>query len=244
MKLKGKVALVTGGAKRIGKEIALSLAERGCHVALTYHASGKQAQQTLQAIRRKRVKAMGIAVDQRRVVEVRRAVRSVVREWGRIDILVNNASSFTPTPWEKVTPLLWEDAIAANLTGPWNFAQEAAKRMKKQSAGKIINILDISVASPWSPYLPYSAAKGGLWTLTLGLAKALAPKIQVNGIAPGPILFPPDISAKERAQAINKTLLKRIGHPRDIAQSVLFFVGGSDFITGVVLPVDGGRRLA
>jgi len=114
----------------------------------------------------------------------------------------------------------------------------------RQGGGAIINILDVSVLSPWVDYLPYSAAKGGLWTLTLGLAKALAPEIQVNGIAPGPILFPPDVSARERARAINKTLLKRMGHPRDIAQAVLFFSEGSDFVTGVVLPVDGGRRLA
>jgi NAD(P)-dependent dehydrogenase (short-subunit alcohol dehydrogenase family) len=123
------------------------------------------------------------------------------------------------------------------------FARGAGLAMKRQGRGLIINIIDVSVASPWVDHLPYSAAKGGLLTLTLGLAKALAPEVRVNGISPGPILFPPGTPRAEKEAALRKTLLKRIGSPADIARAVLFFLE-SDFVTGVVLPVDGGRLLA
>ncbi len=244
MTLSGKVALVTGGAKRIGRQITLGLASRGCHVAITYRSSRRQALETLKAIEGCGVKGMILRVDQRRVSQVRRAVSQVRKRFGRIDVLVNNASSFYPTSWEKVTPAQWEDLISTNLTGPWAFAQAVGLSMKRRGLGKIINIVDVAAFSPWVDYLPYCVAKGGLVTLTRGLAKALAPQVQVNAIAPGPILFPPGISRREKAQAIGRTLLKRSGSPQDIVEGVLFFLTGSDFITGVILPMDGGRLLA
>ena len=244
MKLQGKVALVTGGAKRIGREIALALARRGCHVAITYRASKKEAMETARAVERCGVRAMAVQADQRNASSVRRAVAAVAARFHRIDILVNNASSFYPTPLRKVTEPQWRDLIDSNLSGPWWFAQATAPLMIRRKSGKIVNIADVAALSPWPSYLPYCAAKGGLITLTLGLAKALAPQIQVNAIAPGPILFPPRITRKEKTQAIQKTLLKRCGSPGDVVQAVLFFLEGSDFVTGVVLPVDGGRLLA
>lgn len=244
MRLKGKVALVTGGAQRVGREIALALSARGCHVAFTYRTSERQARQTAQAIRHKGVRVLALRVDQREPLQVRQAVRAVRARFGRIHVLVNNASSFYPTPWERVRVDQWEDLLATNLTGPWLYAQAVASGMKRQPAGKIVNLLDVSVFSPWPNYLPYCAAKGGLLTLTLGLAKALAPRVQVNAVAPGPVLFPPGLSAGERARAKSATLLKRAGHPRDVVAAVLFLLEGSDFVTGAVLPVDGGRRLA
>ena len=244
MKLKGKVALVTGAAKRIGREIALALAGRGCHVAITYRSSRKEAGATAAAIRRKGVRAMAVEADLLDSDQVRQAVRSVESRFGRIDVLVNNASSFYPTPWATVTDAQWEDLIGTNLSGPWRFAQAAAPGMKRRRAGKIINIADVAAFSPWPAYLPYCAAKGGLVTLTWGLAKALAPEIQVNAIAPGPILMPKEISAADKKKAIEKTLLKRSGSPADIVAAALFLLEGSDFVTGVVLPVDGGRLLA
>ena len=244
MKLKGKVALVTGAAKRIGREIALALAGRGCHVAITYRSSRKEAEATAAAIRRKGVRAMAVEADLLDSNQVRQAVRSVESRFGRIDVLVNNASSFYPTPWATVTDAQWEDLIGTNLSGPWRFAQAAAPGMKRRGTGKIINIADVAAFSPWPTYLPYCAAKGGLVTLTWGLAKALAPEIQVNAIAPGPILMPKEIKSAERKRAIEKTLLKRPGDPKDIVAAVLFLLEGSDFVTGVVLPVDGGRLLA
>ncbi|MBI3616270.1 MAG: SDR family oxidoreductase [Candidatus Omnitrophica bacterium] len=244
MKLKGKVALVTGGAKRVGKAIALGLAGRGCHVAITYRTSGAEASAAVRAIQKHRVKGLALPVDQREGAQVRRAVRAVLSKFHRIDILVNSASSFYPTPWDQVTEAQWEDLLSTNLTGPWRFAQAVAPIMKRQGSGKIINIVDVAAFSPWPNYLPYCAAKGGLVTLTKGLAKALAPSIQVNAIAPGPILFPPGLTTREKKRALDRTLLKRVGSPEDLVQAILFFLEGSDFVTGAILPVDGGRLLA
>jgi NAD(P)-dependent dehydrogenase (short-subunit alcohol dehydrogenase family) len=244
MRLAGRVALVTGGARRVGRVLARTLAERGCDVALTYLTSAREAREMAAEIRGIGRRALAIRVDQRRPAEVRRAVAEVVSRLGRLDILINSASSFRAAPLEKITPAQWEEALAANLSGPWWFARESALRMKAQGQGRIINILDISVLSPWTECLPYSAAKGGLWTLTLGLAKALAPRVQVNGIAPGPILPPLSLSGAAKRRALKKTLLKRWGSPQDIAAAMLYLLEGGDFVTGAILPVDGGRRLA
>lgn len=243
MKLKGKVALVTGGAKRIGRHLALTLAARGCHVAITYRTSGREAERTVREIRRRGVRGLALRADQRRPAEVQQAVEDLLAAFRRVDILINNASSFYPTPLAQATEEQWEDLIQTNLAGPWRFAQAVAPAMKRRGAGKILNIVDTAAFRPWASYLPYCAAKGGLATLTWGLARALAPRIQVNGIAPGPILFPPGISRRERQAALEKTLLKRAGSPEDIAQAALFFLEGSDYVTGVILPVDGGRML-
>lgn len=244
MKLKGKVALVTGGAKRLGRVIALGLASQGCRVAITYRTSRAEASGTVRQIRRKKVSGFAVQVDQRDGPAVRRAVRQVLSRFHRIDILINSASSFYPTPLGKATDADWQDLLSTNLAGPWYFAQAVAPIMRRQRAGKIVNIVDTAAFRPWTNYLPYCAAKGGLVTLTWGLAGALAPHVQVNAIAPGPILFPPGISAREKGQAIRRTLLKRAGSPEDILQAVLFFLQGSDYVTGAVLPVDGGRLLA
>jgi len=244
MKLKGKVALVTGGAKRVGRAIALGLAARGCHVVITHRTSQQEASATVRAIRKFRVQGWDLKVDQREGSEVRRAVKAVLSKFHRIDVLINNASSFYSTPWNTVTESQWEDLLSTNLTGPWRFAQAVAPAMKRLGAGKIINIADVSAFSPWPSYLPYCAAKGGLVTLTKGLAKALAPEVQVNAVAPGPILFPPGLSSREKKKALARTLLRRVGSPEDIVQAILFLLEGSDFVTGVILPVDGGRLLA
>jgi len=244
MKLRGKVAIVTGGARRIGREIALALAGRGCHVAITYLSSERAAGATVAAVRRKGVKGLAVCVDQRDPSQVKQAVRQIRARLGRVDILVNNASSFYATPWAEVRESQWEDLLATNLGGPWWFSQAVGRIFKRQGAGKIINIADAAAFSPWPSFLPYCAAKAGLIALTRGLAKALAPDVQVNAIAPGPILFPPGVSRQERKRAIQKTLLKRAGSPQDIAQAVLFLLEGSDFVTGAVLPVEGGRLLA
>lgn len=243
MKPAGRVALVTGGAKRVGRVIALTLAQSGCHVAITYRTSASEARRTVGEIQRLGVKSIAVKADQRDPAQVKRAVAQVVRRLGAIDILINNASSFERVRFDRVTPGLWADSIATNLSGPWWYAQAVAPEMKRRRAGKIINLLDAAVVSPWVDYLPYITAKGGLTTLTLGLAKALSPEVQVNGIAPGPILFPPGMKRAEKLPAIRKTLLKRAGSPEDLAEAALYLIQ-ADFVTGVVLPVDGGRRLA
>jgi NAD(P)-dependent dehydrogenase (short-subunit alcohol dehydrogenase family) len=243
MRLQGSVALVTGGARRVGRILALGLAKRGCHVAITYRTSQKEAQKTCKEIEANGVRGVAIPVDQRDSRQVAYAVAEVRDRLGGLDILINNASSFYPTPWESVSAEEWMDLLATNLSGPWYFAQAAGRWMKRQGHGKIVNMVDVAVFSPWPNYLPYCVAKGGLVTLTRGLAKALAPQVQVNAVAPGPILFPPNLSERSKNQAIERTLLKRKGDPKDLLQAVLFFLEGSDFVTGVILPVDGGRLL-
>lgn len=244
MKLRGKVALVTGGARRIGRALAVALAERGCRVAITYRASSREAASAVREIERSGTEGFAVRADQRDPQQVKAAVRSVLRRFGQVDILVNNASSFYPTHLETTTPAQWNDLIGSNLAGPFWFSQALGPLMKRSGSGKILNLADVSFLSPWTDTLPYCAAKGGVVTLTLGLAKALAPQVQVNAIAPGPILFPADVTPGERRRAVQRTLLKRVGSPEDIVAAALFFLEGSDFVTGVILPVDGGRRLA
>ena len=244
MKLRGAVALITGGAKRVGRTVALALAARGAHVAITYRASAAEADAVVRQLRRRGVRALAVRADQSDIAQIRAAVRAVERALGRIDLLVNSASNFYPTPLATVTEAQWDDLQAVNLRGPFFFAQAVAPGMRRRRRGKIINMADVSAFSPWPTYLPYCTAKAGVVALTRGLAKALAPHVQVNAIAPGPILPPPGLSRAERRRALAKTLLKRWGSPDDIAQTVLYLVEGTDFVTGQVLAVDGGRLLA
>ncbi len=243
MDIKGKVILVTGGAKRVGRVIAEGLAARGASIAITYRTSDVEAKDALRMLRRHGVEAVAACVDQRKPAQIRAAVRSIEKALGPVDALINSASSFYPVSLEKTTEAVWNDLIETNLAGPFWFAQALGPKMKRRGRGKIINMIDVSVESPWIDYLPYSAAKGGLATLTKGLAKALAPAVQVNGISPGPILFPSGISAAEKKKVLEKTLLKRVGSPEDILRAVVYLLE-SDFVTGIIMPVDGGRLLA
>lgn len=243
MPLRGAVVLVTGGVKRIGKAVALALAARGASVAVTYRASAAEARATVQQLKRRGARAMAVPVDQADVEQVRAAVRAVERAFGRIDVLVNGASTFSPTPLAGITEPQWDALLDVNLRGPFFFAQAVAAGMRRRRRGKIINLADVSAFSPWPTYLPYCIAKAGVIAMTRGLAKALAPHVQVNAIAPGPILPPPGLSAAERRRAAAATLLKHWGSPRDIAATVLYLVEGTDFVTGQVLVVDGGRSL-
>lgn len=244
MKLRGAVALVTGGAKRVGKAVALGLARRGAHVAITYRSSASEAETAVRQLRRFGVRAMAVAAEQTDIGQIRAAVRIVEQQFGRIDVLVNSASNFYPTPFASVTEAQWDDLVNVNLRAAFFFAQAVAPGMHRRRRGKVINMADVAVWSPWPEYLPYTVAKGGIVTLTRGLAKAMAPHVQVNAIAPGPILRPPDLSAADARRAQAKTLLKRWGSPDDIVQTILYFVEGTDFVTGQVLAVDGGRLLS
>ena len=238
MNINGKVALITGAAKRIGREIALEFARRGARVAVHYRSGEAEAKQ---------VAGRDGAVfhaDLRDAAAVEKMFRGIEATFGGLDILINSASVFSPSTADDATRDHWDLQMDTNAKAPFFLAQYAARLMRARGAGKIVNIADVAVSSPWLEYLPYSVAKGGVVTLTRGLAKALAPQVQVNAIAPGPILPPPGLRAAERRKAAEKTLLKRWGSPRDIAAAVLFFLEGSDFVTGVVLPVDGGRLLA
>jgi NAD(P)-dependent dehydrogenase (short-subunit alcohol dehydrogenase family) len=243
MELKNKVALVTGGAVRLGKAMALALAKEGAKVALHYHQSSEKAQQTLSQIESLGVESLLIQADLSRVSEIEKMVNTCYQQFNRIDILVNNAAIYFKTPLGETTEKQWDDLFTINLKAPFFCAQHVSTIMKKQKSGKIINIADVAAVIPWTGYIPYSASKAGLIAITKGMATALAPDIQVNAVAPGTVLLREDATKEEINEVKNLTLLKKIGTPEDIVNAVLFLLKGSDFVTGEVIVVDGGRLL-
>jgi pteridine reductase len=240
----GKIALVTGAARRVGKAIALALADRGAHVVITYNTSGDEALATLGEIEARGVQGLALQANITRRGDVDAVVRQVLERFGRIDILVNNASNYYKTPFETLSEEQWDDLVGTNLKGTFLVSKRVGDEMLKTGAGKIINLADWAGFRPYKDYLPYCVAKAGVIALTTALAKTLAPQIQVNAVAPGPVLLPEDFSDSLRQAVVRATPLKRIGAPSDIAQTVVFLVEGSDFITGAIIPVDGGRLIA
>jgi NAD(P)-dependent dehydrogenase (short-subunit alcohol dehydrogenase family) len=228
----------------VGKAIALALADRGAYVVITYNTSAAEALATLQEIEARGVEGMVLQGNISRSSDVDTMVRRVVERFGSIDILVNNASNYYKTPFATLTEAQWDDLIGTNLKGTFLVSKRVGDEMLKAGGGKIINLADWMGLRPYNDYLPYCVAKAGVLALTTSLAKALAPHIQVNAIAPGPVMLPEDASDTMREAIIRATPLKRIGAPTDIAQTVLFLVEGSDFITGAIIPVDGGRLIA
>ena len=244
MKLKGKVVLVTGGAKRIGETIALTLAKAGAHLAITYRTSRKEADHTISELKKHGSKALAIYVDLSSAEDAKRAIDEVVNCYGRLDVLVNNAANFIRKPFRELTEADFNESIDVNLKGPYLFSIAAGKVMLKQKRGKIVNLADWAGLRPYPNYLPYCVSKGGVITLTKALAVSLAPYVQVNAVLPGPVLLPEDFSKSARQKIIKETPLRRIGSPEDVAEAVRFLIEGSDFITGALLPVDGGRLIA
>lgn len=245
MDVHGKVALVTGAGVRVGRAIAIALARLGMHIAVHYHASEDAARGTAEQARALGVEAETFAADLAAGADAAgRLVADVDRRWGRLDVLVNSAAIFPRTPWEAIDEPTWERTIALNLKAPLFVAWHAAALMRKGGEGKIINIADWAGLRPYKNYLPYVVSKGGLVTMTKALAKELAPEITVNAVAPGPVLLPEDFDPKAAEHVIEGTLLKRLGSPDDVAQSVVYLVAMTDFVTGHVLVVDGGRLIA
>ena len=236
MNLTGKTALVTGAAKRVGREIALGLARRGANIVVHYNTSAGDARRVVAEIEALGVEALSVKADQSNA----RQVSAAVQRAGKIDVLVASAAVFKRTPFDKLTEADWDFHINANLKGPFLFALEAGRRMR---AGKIVFFADWAAIRPYRNYLPYLVSKAGIICLTKALAKELAPRVQVNAIAPGPVLLPEDFPASERRKIADATLVKRLGSPQDIVNAVLFLIEGSDFITGHTLVVDGGRLL-
>jgi NAD(P)-dependent dehydrogenase (short-subunit alcohol dehydrogenase family) len=242
MNLEGTAALVTGAGKRVGRTLALRLAELGCDVAVHYNNSYADANEVAEEIRRLERRPALIQGDLSNVEQARRVALEASDAFPDLAILVNSAANFPRTELENIQPKDWEEALDTNLLGPFWLAQALGPLFVGRGSGKIINIADISWRSPWPSRLPYCVSKAGLVSLTLGLAKAYAPQVQVNAIGPGPILFPEDYSQEERDKVISKTLLKRQGHPGDIADAVEFLCR-CDYVTGHFLPVDGGQSL-
>ncbi|MGQ9840225.1 MAG: SDR family NAD(P)-dependent oxidoreductase [Anaerolineae bacterium] len=239
--LAGQVALVTGGAVRVGRTICLALAGRGVHVAFTY-LPGEPAEQTAAEIAALGVQALALPLDVREPGAPARVVEQVIARFGRLDILVNNASVWLRAPFLEITPEAWQMALDVNLTGPFLMSQAAAPHMLRQGSGLIINITDLSAYQTWREYAHHAASKAGLVALTRVMAAELAPHVRVNAIAPGTVLLPDGATEAKRQWAIENSLLKRIGRPEDVARTVLF-LADSDFVTGAVYFVDGGRAL-
>jgi len=242
MDLRGKVALVTGGAVRVGKAIALALASAGADVAITYNSSADAAVVTAQEITALGRRVFTYQADMAQAAAAEAAVAATVAALGRLDVLVNSASLWRRTPWDELDEAAWDQLLDINLKGPFMCAKAAAPHLAAHGDGAIVNIVDLSAYVPFRNYMPHSAAKAGLVNLTYALAAELAPVVRVNAIAPGPVLPPPDYTPAQIAATGRRTLLGRWGTAEDVAQAVVF-LAQAPYITGVVLPVDGGERL-
>jgi pteridine reductase len=244
MDLKGKVALVTGAGKRVGRTIAVALAGRGAALAIHYRSSKAEAEQLAREVTAGGGHAATFAADLEQVAEIERTVGAVVERLGRVDVLVNSASIFYRKPLEELTERDWDVALTTNLKAPFFLSKFAGAHMRRQGAGKIVNIGDWAGIRPYKNYLPYTVSKSGLIGLTRALAKALAPEVQVNCVALGPVAPPEDYDAEELERLKQATLTKRLGSPEDVARAVLFLCEGTDFATGATFLLDGGRLIA
>jgi pteridine reductase len=242
--LDGRWALVTGAAKRIGAVIARTLHGAGANVAIHYHRSAEDAEQLAAELNHARPgSAFTVSADVRDIESLERMAKDVVARAGKLDVLVNNASNFYPTPLGTVTPEQWHDLVGSNLKAPL-FLSQALLPALRASHGVIINIVDVHSQRPLRDHPVYGAAKAGLAMLTRSLAKDLGPHIRVNGVSPGAILWPDEgMSDALRAGIIKQTALKRSGEPEDIANTVLFLVRDAPYITGQIIAVDGGRSV-
>ena len=242
--LENQVALVTGAARRVGAELARTLHAAGARVLIHYRSSATAALALAEELNHARAgSAAAQEADLLREEAPGALIAGALRHFGRLDILINNASTFSPSPVGEITRTLWNDLIGTNLQAPLFLAQAAAPSLKA-SRGLIINIVDIHGLRPLKGYPLYSAAKAGLAMLTRALARELGPEIRVNGIAPGPVLWPE--SGMEEAlkrEIIAKTALKRRGNPQDIARTALFLAKDAPYVTGQIIAVDGGRSI-
>jgi pteridine reductase len=244
--VQGKVVLITGGAKRVGAAICRRLHAAGALLVLHYRHSAGEARLLSAELNHARADSVALIqadlLDDAKLVSV---VDQTVQTFGRLDALINNASSFFATPVGDITPEHWQDLIGTNLKAPMFLAQAAAPALRK-SQGAIVNITDIHAERPLKNYVVYSVAKAGLIGLTRSLARELAPDVRVNAVAPGPILWPDDDSFDElsRQRIISHTPLRREGAPDDIARAVHFLLEDAGYVTGETIHVDGGRHMA
>ncbi len=239
-RLEGKAALVTGAAKRIGRALALALAQQGADVVITYRNSEAEAQGTVDALGKYGVRAGAVQCDVTDPESVQRAVSACIAQMGRLDLLVNNAGLFETTPLEKITPQQWDTMHSTNTRGPFLVAQAAYAELAARE-GRIINIGSLGGIHPWATHGHYCVSKAALHMLTQTMAKAWAPALSVNCVAPGMIVNGEVDAGYEHFAA--KTPMQRNGTADDVAAAVLFFATGPRFITGQIMSVDGGLGL-
>jgi pteridine reductase len=243
--LTGKTVLITGAARRVGAAIACELHAAGANVVIHYRSSASDAQALVAELNAARPDSAALRqADLLDTASLPGLSDFAVRTFGALDVLINNASTFYPTPIGRITPQDWDDLMGSNLKAPLFLSQAAAPALRA-SRGLILNIVDIHALRPLRDYTVYCAAKAGLHMVTRSLAKELGPEIRVNGISPGPVLWPEaEGNDPGRAKIIERTILKRMGTPQDIARTALFFAASAPFVTGQVLAVDGGRSVA
>jgi NAD(P)-dependent dehydrogenase (short-subunit alcohol dehydrogenase family) len=239
-KLSGRVALVTGAGKRLGRAVALRLAREGADVAVHYRGSDAEAREVVGEIEKLGRRAVAMRAELTSVEEIRALVQRVANEFGRIDVLVNSAANFLPSSVISTTEEIWDASLDTNVKGPFFLAQAAAPWLRR-SNGVIVNFADTAGMMGWPGYIAHSVSKTGMIMLTKTLAKALAPEVRVNAIAPGTITMPGDPAEWEQ-EFVKIAPLKKTGTPEDVAEAVLYLVAAK-FLTGHVLVLDGGRTL-
>ena len=242
--LAGRTVLITGAAKRIGAALARGFHAAGANVAIHYHRSASEAERLRDELNTSRKNsAIATSANLLDLAQLPDIVERTVAAFGRLDVLINNASSFYPTPVGTISPEQWQDLMGTNLKAPLFLSQAAAPFLKRAN-GSIINMIDIHAQRPLRNHPVYSTAKAGLAMLTKSLARELGPEIRVNGIAPGPILWPEGgIDRELEEEIISKTVLKRRGSPEDIVRTALFLAAEATYVTGQILAVDGGRGI-
>lgn len=240
---RGRVALVTGGARRVGRALAVALAEGGARVAVHHHQSAAEAAALVDELRGRGVDAAVFQADLRAPDAPDRLVADVVSHFGALDVLVNSAAVMVRAPFDEITPAVWDDTFALNLRAPFFCARAAARAMNHDgSGGVIVNIADLAGLEVWPAYAAHGIAKAGVIHLTSVLARILAPSIRVNAIAPGAVLLPAGWSAEDAARLERTTPLRRLGAPADVAQAMLYLIE-ADYVTGDTIVVDGGRHV-
>ena len=235
---------MTGAAKRVGRVIALELAGRGMNVVVHYHTSADAAAATVRELESLGVRACALAADLSRAPEVERLAGEAEGRSGGLAVLVNSAANYLRVPFERLTEAVWDASLDTNLKAPFLLAWHIGRAMRARGSGHIVNLADWAGERPYRDYLPYCVSKAGIIGLTRALAKELAPEVQVNAVAPGPVMPPEDMAAAEREAIARATPLRRLGKPEDVARCVRFLVEEASFSTGATFYVDGGRLIA
>ena len=244
MELRGRWALVTGAAKRVGRVIALELARHGANLVVHYNSSTADAASTVGEIAALGVQAFALAADLEKPASVAQLAREADTRSGGVSVLVNSASNYIRVPFDDLTEAVWDASLDVNLKAPFLLSWHLGRAMRARGEGSIVNIADWAGERPYVGYLPYCVSKAGVICLTKALAKELAPTVRVNTVAPGPVLLPEDMTEAERAAVMRATPLKRVGRPEDVAACVRFLVTEANFSTGAIFHVDGGRAIA
>jgi NAD(P)-dependent dehydrogenase (short-subunit alcohol dehydrogenase family) len=245
VELAGRAALVTGAGRRLGQAIAVGLAEAGCDLAVHHHQSGSGAAETVRRARAAGRRAEALAADLADATAAQGlAARAAAALGGRLDIVVNSAAIMQREALERVTPDSWDRTFDLNLRACFFVAQGAIPFLRRAAppGGRIVNLADVASFEPWPEYVPHCVSKAGVVMLTRGLAKALAPAVTVNAVAPGPVLVPDDWDEAARRRIAGSTPLGRLGAPADVVGAVRFLIE-NDYVTGTVLVVDGGRLI-